>query len=62
MKLHPRTEDFGSGQSELVDKFRDFFCGPQDYAVIGWKADAAGPADCFLATCEQPIETSTHAR
>jgi len=35
--LHPFPERWKLQGSELADRFNDFFYGPQDYAVVGWK-------------------------
>jgi SAM-dependent methyltransferase len=35
--LHPYPESFRLGEGELADRFNEFFYGPRDYAVIGWK-------------------------
>jgi O-antigen chain-terminating methyltransferase len=35
--LHPFSERWKLQGSELAHRFNDFFYGPQDYAVVGWK-------------------------
>ena len=45
-RLHPYPEELRVQQSlnskletnlEIIEKFNDFFYGPQDYAIIGYK-------------------------
>jgi len=36
--LHPFPEAWKVSGSELAARFNDFFYGPRDYAVLGWKA------------------------
>lgn len=38
LELHPFDESFHVTGSELAERFNKLFYGPQDYAVIGWKA------------------------
>jgi O-antigen chain-terminating methyltransferase len=37
MKLHPYPEEEILDASPLVERFNNYFHGPQDYAVIGYK-------------------------
>jgi hypothetical protein len=37
LDLHPYPEAFHLDGSELATRFNQYFYGPQDYAVIGWK-------------------------
>jgi O-antigen chain-terminating methyltransferase len=37
INLHPSETDKVEGDSELVKRFNQFFYGPMDYAVVGWK-------------------------
>jgi 2-polyprenyl-3-methyl-5-hydroxy-6-metoxy-1,4-benzoquinol methylase len=38
MDLHPYPESCRVGGSDVAERFSDYFYGPQDYAVIGYKA------------------------
>jgi O-antigen chain-terminating methyltransferase len=40
MPLHPSAEAMRveEGESEVAKRFNEYFFGPQDYAVVGWKA------------------------
>ncbi len=37
LDLHPYPGTLRLGGSELAQRFSDYFYGPQDYAVVGWK-------------------------
>lgn len=37
MRLHPADESRIEGDEEIVRRFNDFFYGPLDYAITGWK-------------------------
>ena len=37
MPLHPYPENFKFSGSDIAERFNDYFYGPQDYAVIGYK-------------------------
>jgi len=37
MNLHPYPESFKVSGSEIAERFNDYFYGPQDYAVFGYK-------------------------
>ena len=37
INLHPAETDQLEGDSEIVKRFNDYFYGPMDYAVVGWK-------------------------
>lgn len=37
INLHPAETDKVEGDSDLVKRFNDYFYGPMDYAVVGWK-------------------------
>lgn len=36
-RLHPQTEARLAGTSEIIERFNDYFYGPMDYAIVGWK-------------------------
>jgi SAM-dependent methyltransferase len=38
LKLNPSDEAPIAGDSEIVNRFNEYFYGPMDYAVIGWRA------------------------
>jgi ubiquinone/menaquinone biosynthesis C-methylase UbiE len=40
MNLHPHLEAFKVEEAglEVAKRFNEYFYGPQDYAMIGWKA------------------------
>jgi O-antigen chain-terminating methyltransferase len=38
INLHPAETERVEGDSDLVKRFNDYFYGPMDYAVVGWKA------------------------
>ncbi|NSW92677.1 MAG: class I SAM-dependent methyltransferase, partial [Firmicutes bacterium] len=38
LNLHPYPESYWLSGSELAERFNQLFYGPQDYAVVGWKA------------------------
>lgn len=38
LDLHPCPESYWLTGSELAERFSQLFYGPQDYAVVGWKA------------------------
>lgn len=38
ISLHSYPEAFKVSGSELAERFNQYFYGPQDYAVVGWKA------------------------
>jgi len=38
VNLHPYPATFRVNGSELAERFSEYFYGPQDYAVVGWKA------------------------
>jgi O-antigen chain-terminating methyltransferase len=38
INLHPAETQRVEGDSDLVKRFNDYFYGPMDYAVVGWKA------------------------
>jgi len=37
MSLHPFPESYRLSGSDLAERMNEYFYGPQDYAVIGWK-------------------------
>jgi O-antigen chain-terminating methyltransferase len=37
MRLHPFPEEFKLAGSELAERFNEYFYGPRDYAIIGYK-------------------------
>jgi SAM-dependent methyltransferase len=37
INLHPAETDHIEGDSEIVKRFNEYFYGPMDYAVVGWK-------------------------
>jgi SAM-dependent methyltransferase len=37
IELHPYPENHRLGGSDVADRFSDYFYGPQDYAVVGYK-------------------------
>ena len=37
INLHPAQTDLIEGDSEIVKRFNEYFYGPMDYAVVGWK-------------------------
>jgi O-antigen chain-terminating methyltransferase len=37
INLHPSETSKVEGDSELTKRFNEFFYGPMDYAVLGWK-------------------------
>ena len=54
LKLHPCVPDLGLGNREPTEAFHDWLYGPQDYAVIGWKAvtiTSATPASPRPSPC-----------
>jgi O-antigen chain-terminating methyltransferase len=38
LSLHPYPAAFKVDGTDLAERFNEFFYGPQDYAVVGWKA------------------------
>ena len=38
LNLHPYPAAFKVDGADLAERFNEFFYGPQDYAVVGWKA------------------------
>ncbi len=38
MNLHPFPESYRLSGSDLAERMNEYFYGPQDYALIGWKA------------------------
>ena len=37
MNLHPYSDDFKLSGSNIAERFNEYFYGPQDYSVIGYK-------------------------
>ncbi|BAZ67919.1 MAG: methyltransferase domain-containing protein [Pelatocladus maniniholoensis HA4357-MV3] len=37
INLHPFPDNYKVGDSDLAERFNDYFYGPQDYAVVGYK-------------------------
>jgi hypothetical protein len=38
IEMHPYPENLRLTDSDVAERFSDYFYGPQDYAVIGYKA------------------------
>ncbi|HMF58513.1 MAG TPA: methyltransferase domain-containing protein [Pyrinomonadaceae bacterium] len=41
IKLNPSTAEPVEGASDLVRRFNQYFYGPMDYAIVGWKGEGA---------------------
>jgi O-antigen chain-terminating methyltransferase len=40
INLHAWDSARVNGNDELADRFNEYFYGPMDYAVLGWKVEA----------------------